>query len=147
METKVFPWFKKITKKADYVFQQDGAPAHTTKIAHNWLETNMSFWPKEFWPPQSPYLNPLDFSVWAHIEARACKTRHSNTNELKAFVNQAWVSMKKNFFRKACKSFQPRLERFIATKVGHIEWYYALYTNKLLCNQTCLILPKMTYLE
>ena len=29
LETKVLPWIKKITKKSDYVFQQDGAPAHT----------------------------------------------------------------------------------------------------------------------
>ena len=121
LETKVLPWVKRITKKADYVFQQDGAPAHTAKIAQNWLETNMSFWPKDFWPPQSPDLNPLDFSVWAHIEARACKTRHSNTDELKASVNRAWAYMKKNFVRKACKSFRPRLERVIAAKGGHFE--------------------------
>ena len=30
-EMKILPWIKKITKKSDYVFQQDGAPALTAK--------------------------------------------------------------------------------------------------------------------
>ena len=85
----------------------------------------MNFWPKHLWPPQSPDLNPLDFSVLAHIEARACKARNSNRYELKASVNRAWASMKKNFVRKACKSFCSRLERVIGAKGGHIELYDA----------------------
>ena len=27
----------KIVKDGDYVFQQDGAPAHTSKIIHDWM--------------------------------------------------------------------------------------------------------------
>ena len=38
LESKVLPWVKKITKKAEYVFQQDGAPAHIAKIVQEWLE-------------------------------------------------------------------------------------------------------------
>ena len=53
--------------------------------------------------------------------------------------------MMKDFVKKTWKNFWPRLEHVIATKDGHIEWYDALYTNKSLFNQTCLILPKMMY--
>ncbi|QQP53360.1 Putative transposable element, partial [Caligus rogercresseyi] len=63
----------KITKKSgksSYVFQQDGAPAHTCKAVQDWMETNMKFWPKTMWPPQSPDLNPLDFSFWWHVESQ-----------------------------------------------------------------------------
>ncbi|QQP37489.1 Uncharacterized protein FKW44_017770, partial [Caligus rogercresseyi] len=54
-----------ITKKSgksSYVFQQDGAPAHTCKAVQDWMETNMKFWPKHNVATQSPDLNPLDFS-------------------------------------------------------------------------------------
>ncbi|QQP39703.1 Uncharacterized protein FKW44_013510 [Caligus rogercresseyi] len=28
-----------------------------------WMEDNIKFWTKDFWPPQSPDLNLLDYSV------------------------------------------------------------------------------------
>ena len=32
LATKALPWVRKITKNVNYVFQQDGAPAHTAKV-------------------------------------------------------------------------------------------------------------------
>ena len=90
LETKVVPWVKKVTKKWDYVFQQDRVPAYTAKSVQNWLDTNMSFW-----PPQSPDVIIFDFSLMTHIEERVCKTRSSNTDELKTSVNRAWRMMQK----------------------------------------------------
>ena len=49
-ETKVLPWVEKITKKSDYVFQQDEAPACTAKTVQDWLDTNRGIWLKNFWP-------------------------------------------------------------------------------------------------
>jgi hypothetical protein len=121
LSTKVLPWVRKITKKADFVFQQDGAPAHTAKTVQEWLGANMKFWPKDFWPPQSPDLNPLDYSVWAHVEGKACKVRHSNVHELKSSVNRVWASMRKVFVRSVCSAFRSRLERVLAAEGGHID--------------------------
>ena len=50
------------------------------------------------------------------MENKACKTRHNNTDELKAYVNSAWQSIKKG-----CKSFRPRLEHVITSKGGHMN--------------------------
>ena len=121
LESKVLPWVKRITRKADYVFQQDGAPAHTAKIVQEWLESNMHFWPKDFLPPQSPDLNPLDYSIWTHVQSKACKCRQSNVDELKASVNRAWASMRKEYVRRVCKGFRPRLNRVIDAEGSHIE--------------------------
>jgi len=39
----------------------DGEPAHTAKLAPNWISSNCSdFIGKDEWPPNSPDLNPLD---------------------------------------------------------------------------------------
>jgi len=48
-----------------FIFQQDGAPAHTASLAQDWLSRNCpEFIRKEEWPPNSPDLNPLDYHVW-----------------------------------------------------------------------------------
>jgi len=49
-----------------FIFQQDGAPAHTAKLAQDWIATNCSeFTGKDEWPPNSPKLNPLNYNVRA----------------------------------------------------------------------------------
>ena len=60
----------------------------------------MSFWPKAFWPTQSTDLNPVDFTLWTHVEEKDCKARHSNTDEIKASVNCTWQSTRKGFIKK-----------------------------------------------
>ncbi|KAF2351465.1 hypothetical protein FHG87_017780 [Trinorchestia longiramus] len=85
--TKILHCVRKITRNKNYVFQQDGAPAHSAKTFQEWLGSNMNFWPKDFWP-QSPDLNHLNYSVWTHIESQACKVHHNNVEELKSSVNR-----------------------------------------------------------
>ena len=42
-----------------------------------WLSDNVNmFWSKDFWPPNSPDLNPLDYYVWGVIERHTNKCRH-----------------------------------------------------------------------
>jgi len=48
-----------------FILQQDGAPAHTAKLAQDWIATNCGeFIGKDEWPPNSPDLNPSDYHVW-----------------------------------------------------------------------------------
>ncbi|KAF2367522.1 Multihem cytochrome [Trinorchestia longiramus] len=119
--TKILPSVRKITRNANYVFQQDGAPAHIENTVQEWLGSNMNFWPKNFWPPQLPDLNPLDYSVWTHIESKACKVCHNSVEDLKSSVNRSWATMRKDCIRKVCKGFHPRLSRVIAAEGGQIE--------------------------
>ncbi|QQP50881.1 Putative transposable element [Caligus rogercresseyi] len=78
----------KITKKAkksSYVFQQDGAPAHTANVVQKWMADNMETWPKNI---------------------KACKIRHSNVNDLKTSVNKVWRSMRKVYVADVCRAFR-----------------------------------------
>lgn len=63
LEKNVKPFIESVVGNAPYVFQQDGAPAHTSKVAQEWLNANLRFWDKNLWPPQSPDLNPLDYAI------------------------------------------------------------------------------------
>uniref|UniRef100_A0A915E564 Tc1-like transposase DDE domain-containing protein n=1 Tax=Ditylenchus dipsaci TaxID=166011 RepID=A0A915E564_9BILA len=52
---------------------QDGAPMHTATLTQDWLRRNFpNFIDKNEWPPRSPDLNPLDFSIWSILEDRVC---------------------------------------------------------------------------
>lgn len=63
LKNHVKPFIEGVVGDAPYVFQQDGAPAHTSKVAQEWLDGNLHFWDKNLWPPQSPDLNPLDYAI------------------------------------------------------------------------------------
>lgn len=48
---KVLPWLKTNYPEGNYVWTQDGAPAHTSKKAQEFCRANFSdFWPSNMWP-------------------------------------------------------------------------------------------------
>ena len=55
----------------NWAFQQDGAKPHIHQLTQQWCENNFpSFIDKDHWPPNSPDLNLLDYSIWdefAHV--------------------------------------------------------------------------------
>ncbi|QQP55285.1 Putative transposable element [Caligus rogercresseyi] len=121
LASKVLPWIQSIVGNSPWGFQQDGAPAHASKKAQEWLKDNMSFWPKEYWPPQSPDLNPLDFPSRRTWRPRPAKKRHKNINALKADVNKAWASMDADYIQQVCGSFRRRLTSAIESNGGYID--------------------------
>ena len=105
-----------------YVFQQDGAPAHTALATQKFLsDTFQSFWPKTHWPPYSPDLNPLDFSIWARVASEACSSRHPNLDSLQAAVNAVWNDLPAKYVKNTCSSFRRRLELVIEARGSVIE--------------------------
>ncbi len=49
----------------DWTFQQDGATPHTHYFTQQWCHDNLpAFIDKDRWPPNSPDLNSLDYSIW-----------------------------------------------------------------------------------
>ena len=105
-----------------FVFQQDGAPAHTSKKTQEWCKSQFpNFWSKEMWPPSSPDLNPMDFSVWAILESEACAKAHKSVDDLKASLKRAWSKIPQEKLRAAVASFRGRLEATVKANGGHIE--------------------------
>ena len=47
-----------------WTFQQDGAMPHAHHLTQQWCKDSFpSFIDKDHWPPNSPDLNPLDYSI------------------------------------------------------------------------------------
>ena len=45
------------------------------------------------WPPYSPDLNPMDYSIWSILEGRACAKPHKNLEALKQPLQRGWDRM------------------------------------------------------
>ena len=51
-----------------WTYQQDGATPHIHHLAQKWCGDNFpSFISKDRWPPNSPDLCPLDYSLWNEL--------------------------------------------------------------------------------
>ena len=118
----VKPWIDaNFPDATNVVFMQDGAPCHTSKVVQKWLSENINFWPKDVWPPSSPDLNPLDFSIWAYVQAKSCDQQHPNLDHLKAAVADVWNNLSVTYIRNVCKRFRPRVEAVVAAEGGYID--------------------------
>ena len=69
LDDNLLPECRTLYPDNDFIFQQDGAPSHTSKITQEHLDANTpEFTGKVDWPPQSPDLNPMDYHVWDSSE-------------------------------------------------------------------------------
>ena len=94
LRTVVVLWIKAVASGRLYIFQQDGAPPHTSPLAQNWLEDNVdAFWSKNFWPPSSPDLDPLDYYVWEVLELDTNERAHNTIGSLRAAVEEIVANM------------------------------------------------------
>ena len=57
-----------------FTFQQDGARSHTSRHTLSYLNENLPNTAEllipENWPPNSPDLNPMDYSIWSVLAAK-----------------------------------------------------------------------------
>ena len=82
----------RLFKNSDWTFQQDGASSHTSlKAQEKCIEKFESFIPKERWPPNSPELNSLDYSIWAKISSNI---DYKKVISIKTLINQVRKSVK-----------------------------------------------------
>lgn len=110
----VKPWMDKVAAGRHYVFQQDGAPAHTAKATQIWLKANVpELWEKEVWPPSSPDCNPLDYYVWSMVEKDVNQHYHTSVDSLKNKIQEVMTNLDKQVLVKACQRFRRRVEAVI----------------------------------
>ena len=106
----------------DWIFQHDSAPAHASNSTQSWLRgQNIEFLSKSEWPPSSPDLNPLDYSVWANLERRACAKPHKSLDSLLKALRREWAEIRQEEMRAAVLQFRTRMRNVVKKKGGYIE--------------------------
>jgi transposase len=69
---------------APWIFQQDGASVHRSKKVLKWFDdNNIDVILPDQWPPNSPDLSPLDFSIWHLLESKAWNTKPKSLQQFK----------------------------------------------------------------
>ncbi len=89
LEHFMLPSADQLFKDADFLFQQDLAPAHTAKSTKSWLNDHGVG--VLDWPANSPDLNPRE-NLWSIVKRKMRNKRPKNADELKATVKETWAS-------------------------------------------------------
>lgn len=122
LEGALEPWTRKHFGSEPYVFQQDSAPAHKAKETVRWLQNHVpDFISPAMWPPYSPDLNPMDFSIWGILEAKVSAKKYDTVEGLKNALVREWKRIPQSVVCAAYDSFFDRLDRIILFKGDHIE--------------------------
>ncbi len=88
LEHFMLPSADKIYGDADFIFQQDLAPAHIAKGTKSWFNdhgvTVLD------WPANTPDLNPTE-NIWGIVKRKMRDTRPNNADDLKAAIKATWA--------------------------------------------------------
>ncbi len=107
----MLPSADKLYGDADFIFQQDLAPAHTAKGTKSWFNDHgVTVFD---WPANSPDLNPIE-NLCCIVKRKMRDTRPNNADELKATVT--WASIPPQQCHKLITSMPRQIEAVIKAK-------------------------------
>ncbi len=107
-------------KDADFIFQQDLAPAQTAKSTKSWLNDHGVG--VLDWPANSPDLNPIE-NLLGIVKRKMRNKRPKNADELKATVKETWASIPPQQCHKLITSMPRRIEAVIKAKRAPTKYW------------------------
>jgi transposase len=123
LDDGLLPDSRRLYPRGDFVFQQDGAPSHTSNASQAFLRANTpDYIDKLCWPPQSPDCNPMDYYVWNALQEKVYEGRHEpfTLEELKK-ITAKWQELSMAGIRRALSQWRARLQAVCNENGGHIE--------------------------
>uniref|UniRef100_A0A914CGD8 Transposase n=1 Tax=Acrobeloides nanus TaxID=290746 RepID=A0A914CGD8_9BILA len=76
---------------------------------------------RDAWPPNSPDLNPLDYSIWSILEQKACAKPDKTVESLKRALIKAWDEIPVETLAKTVDNFPKRLKACVEAEGDHFE--------------------------
>jgi len=111
-------------------FMQDGAPAHFSRIAREFLNNNYTNrWIGRrgpiAWPARSPDLNPLDFYLWGHLKTIVYDTPVATVEVLRNRIIAACEKIRNTpgIFERLRQSMRRRCEACIDAEGNHFQQF------------------------
>jgi len=84
-----------------------------------WLQT---FIEPDNWPPNSPDLNPVDYSFWGALQQMVYHHTISNIDQLKHMLIDCWAQLSQDTLNGAIDQLLKRLMMVIQAKGPHVEF-------------------------
>ncbi len=116
----MLPSADKLYGDADFIFQQDLAPAHTAKGTKGWFNDHSVI--VLDWPANSPDLNPIENHLWAIVKRKMRDTRPNNADDLKAAIKATWASITPEQCHRLSSSMPRRIDAVIHAKGGPTKY-------------------------
>jgi len=63
----------------------------------------------DLWPPNSPYLNPVDYKIWGIVQQRVYQSRVHDVDQLKQRLLDDWHGMEQSVVHSAIDEWRIRL--------------------------------------
>jgi hypothetical protein len=118
---KVIPYANKM-HNGKWVLQQDSAPSHRAESTQSYIKENVpSHIPAKRWPPCSPDLNPLDYSIWGILKSKVYATHYTTIEEFKTAIVSEFNNLSQAHINNAISIWRKRLNLVIRAEGGHIE--------------------------
>jgi hypothetical protein len=98
-------------------FQQDGAPAHTSRRVKAWLDSH-NVHLLQPWPGSSPDLNPIE-NCWATVKREVAKLKLSSRADLVSKIKAVWRDfITADYCSKLVESMPSRIVTILKAKGG-----------------------------
>jgi len=81
----------------------------------------MIFITSAVWPPNSPDLNAIDYTVWSVLQERVYRTKISDVDELKRRIISKWAAVRHTVIDSAVSQWRQRLRACVRAGGGHFE--------------------------
>lgn len=111
-------------------FMHDGAPAHFSILAREYLNTTyQNRWigrgGPQFWPPRSPDLNSLDFYFWGHLKSLVYSTPIETLEQLRNRIIEGCETIRNipRIFERVRQSMRRRAEACIEARGSHFHHF------------------------
>ncbi len=113
LEHFMLPAADQLYGDADFLFQQDLAPAHSAKATSTWFKDHGI--PVLNWPANSPDLNPIE-NLWGIVKRKMRYARPNNAEELKATIRATWALITPEQCHRLIDSMPRRIAAVIQAK-------------------------------
>ncbi len=119
LEHFMLPAADQLYGDADFIFQQDLAPAHSAKTTSTWFKDHGI--PVLNWPANSPDLNPIE-NLWGIVKRKMRYARPNNAEELKATIRATWALITPEQCHRLIDSMPRRIAAVIQAKGAQTKY-------------------------
>ena len=92
---------------------------HTTR-SRSWSSRHLTSYLRH-WPPNSPDLNPVDYSVWSVLQEEVYRSKIADIDELKTRLVNQWAQFDQLIIDAAISQWRRRLNACVRARGAHFE--------------------------